>query len=423
MSTYIGLADCNSFYASCETLFRPDLTDRPIVVLSNNDGCIVALSKEAKDLGIQRGVPYFKVKAFLEKHNVSVFSSNYTLYQDISDRVMQMISLFSDSIEIYSIDECFFHKQCDDYIGFASDLSSYLRRGIGVPVSVGIARTKTLAKIANHMAKKGKLSFFLDEGKEEEVLRKTPIDDIWGIGYRSIPKCISLGVRTAWDFASLDDDFLLKTFTVTGYNTALELRGKQMIGRESPANLSFSSSISFANPQSDFDELRKAVACHVTTVCEKLYAAGCYAGTVGLQLLTNRFGPSFTNAFDSGCLDNPSNYVPDLLCVCERLLQRIFVPRSAYRSVRVIAWDICRKSDLQLSLFDYEQTGEEMDLKENLSELVRQKKISCLTASSVRKQDLARRDFLSPMYTTRWSDLPSVGLSDDRYIVKNRNNT
>ena len=411
----VGLADCNTFYASCERVFRPDLAGKPIVVLSNNDGCIVALSKEAKALGIKRGVPYFEARPVLEKNKVAVFSSNYTLYQDLSDRVMSMLGLLTDGIEIYSIDECFFYKKDVNASEFAASLSFYLKKGLGLPVSVAMARTKTLAKIANHIAKKGNLSYVLNASEEEKVLKQTPVDDVWGIGWRSVPKCLNMGVRTAWDFANLSDDFLLKNFTVTGYNTAMELMGIQMIGKEKPAHLSVSSSISFALPVTSYSELHKALACHCTTVCDKLMQSGHYASYIAVQILSNRFEKDFTNASGSAQLEMPSSYIPDFVKTGEKILSRIYQYGVKYRSLRVIAWDLKKKEDIQLGLFDYSSHTDALDRKDSLSSVVRKNNLFCASTECETKQNLAKRNMLSPMYTTRWEDLPAAGKNDFRY--------
>lgn len=416
--SFVGLADCNTFYASCERVFRPDLKDKPIVVLSNNDGCIVALSKEAKALGIKRGIPYFEAKPLLEKYNVAVFSSNYTLYQDLSDRVMEMLNLLTDGIEIYSIDECFFHKEKNNNPeGFAASISKYLKKGLGLPVSVAMARTKTLAKIANHIAKKGNLSFVLHDYDEEKILKQTPVDDVWGIGWRSIPKCLNAGIKTAWDFANLSDDFLLKNFTVTGYNTAMELRGFKMIGKEKPANLSVSSSISFDHPVCSYSELYSALACHCTTVCDKLSRSGHYARFMAVQILTNRFADDYTNASGSAELEVPSSYIPDFVKTGERILNRIFNPQCKYKSLRIIVWDLCTRENLQMNLFDYSAQTDSLNRKDKISGVARKMELYCASTNGMVKSDLAKRNMLSPMYTTSWDELPAVGKNDLRYSI------
>lgn len=408
---YVGLADCNTFYASCERIFRPDLYNRPIVVLSNNDGCIVALSKEAKALGIKRGTPYFKAKEDLEKNAVAVFSSNYTLYQDISDRISDMLGLLATDIEKYSIDESFFS------LGDISDdlaqqectrLVHYLKKGIGIPVSIGMARTKTLAKIANHIAKKGNLSYLLLPYEEEKVLKQTPIDDIWGLGYRGAAKAVKMGLSNAWEFANLEDEVLLKNFTVTGYNTARELLGTKMIGKEKPAHLSLSSSISFAQPVSLYSDMEIAVACHCSCVCSKLVANKHKAKFVALQILTNRFKEDFSDTSGYAELESPTAYLPNITKAALSVLKAIFKENMQYKAVRVIVWDLSPGSYNQFSLFDNVRKIETEQKKDRLMETVnKNKNIKIGTCCSVKKNELASFKFLSPKYTTRWEDLPA----------------
>lgn len=407
---YVGLADCNSFYASCERVFRPDLRGKPIVVLSNNDGCIVALSKEAKEAGITRGIPYFKAKELLAQTGACVFSSNYTLYQDFSDRVSDLLSSFTTSCEKYSIDESFFcigNVSTDYAKDYSEKLAKYLIQGIGIPVSIGMARTKTLAKIANHIAKKKNLHYVLTQQEEEEVLKSTSIDDIWGLGWRGTAKAVKMGMKTAWDFANCDMDFILKNFTVCGYRTAQELKGVKMIGRENPANLSVSSSISFATPCSDFNELKTALACHCSTVCFKLHASGFEAKQFGICLLTNKFDPDFSYSYAFASCDRQTGYLPSVIQLLTPLLQKLYVKDRRYKSVRVIAADLHRKQDFEVSLFDSEENLNLLKRQQAMTDLIfSEEGISCASSNFKKKRDLANSQLLSPFYTTRWSDLP-----------------
>lgn len=408
---FTGLADCNSFYASCERVFRPDLRGKPIVVLSNNDGCIVALSKEAKALGITRGVPYFQAKKELEKNNVSVFSSNYTLYQDLSDRIASLLGKFTNDVERYSIDESFFtfgdvsETYAEDW---SQKLTKYLFQGVGIPVSVGIARTKTLAKIANHIAKKGNMHYVLLPSEEEYVLKNTPVDEVWGLGWRSLPKLQKAGIKTAWDFSQCDDSFLLKNFTVCGYNTAMELRGIKMIQREVPAHLSVSSSISFSTPCTSFNHLQTALACHCTTVCSKLYSDGYEAKQFILGLIVSRFSDNPENKYGIAELEKKTGYLPNVIKALQPILKELYIPGTKYRSMRVIASDLSKTEEKQFLLFDSDKDVAKEQKEKALNEIVfsQHKEIVCGTSGMTRKKDLAKHSMLSPLYTTSWSDLP-----------------
>ena len=411
----IGLADCNSFYASCEKAFRPDLSDKPVVVLSNNDGCIVALSKEAKDLGITRGLPYFKVKHELMEKKVSVFSSNYTLYQNISDRIMDFLKSQTTSIEIYSIDEAFFHipeTDIDSASAFAARLHRNIRKCTGMPVSIGMARTKTLAKIANHYAKKHSMSFVLSPENEKDILQNTPIDDIWGIGYRSLPKLQAYGVKTALDFSLCEDIWIQKNFSITGLETAKELRGIPCIEEENPVRHSFTSSISFEKPTSDFAQISEAVACHCSVVCEKLWKSHCKAEEIAVQLITEHFRE--TGLYDIGCghLTRPTCYTPFMLNYAQEIAKKVFKKDSKYRSVRITAWNLTSFSGIQPDLFTDSSVYEKEDALSEIIYTTGKKLISCASAGSKNKNGLAKFRFLSPCYTTRWTDLPVAGRSD-----------
>lgn len=411
----IGLADCNSFYASCEKVFRPDLAQSPVVVLSNNDGCIVALSKEAKSLGITRGIPYFKVKNDLLKMHVAVFSSNYTLYQDLSDRIMEFIKSRTESIEIYSIDESFFHvpeMSLEDYTLLASDLNKSIKKCMGMPVSIGMARTKTLAKIANHYAKKHSSYYVLCPNDEKALLAGTSIDDVWGIGYRSIPKLLSHGIKTALDFALADDDWILKNFSICGLRTAQELRGISVIEPENPNRQSFSSSISFPKGISDFDTLQNAISCHCSTVCNKLYSKNLKASDFAIQLIADRFKTNYGYDIGTGHLEEPSCYTPTVMTLVRKISEKIIHPEVEYKTIRVIAWNLTPFSEYQYSLFEKNNRSQSEDAVSEAVYKIGMDKISCATQGKTKKRDLANFRYLSPCYTTKWNDLPVVGRSD-----------
>ena len=225
------LIDCNNFYVACERLFRPDLKDKPVVVLSNNDGCIVSRSQEVKALGIPMGEPEFKARPLIEKHGIEVFSSNYALYGDISNRVMLTIASVVDEVEQYSIDECFV-RLAPAHIPNALEIAKIIRervlRWTGITVSVGIAQTKTLAKLANHIAKKNILGIFYLNGTDEKhdaLFRRIPVSEVWGVGSRTLPKLERFAIKTVYDLKHADDSWVRSRLTVTGWRTVLELRG------------------------------------------------------------------------------------------------------------------------------------------------------------------------------------------------------
>lgn len=293
----IALIDCNSFYCSCERIFRPDLNGRPIVVLSNNDGCVISRSEEAKKLNIAMGAPYFQVREQLQKDQVNTFSSNYALYGDMSARVMQVIESLVPRVEVYSIDEAF-----ADLSGLPEplqQLGEHLQQSVlsstGIPVSVGIAPTKTLAKLANYTAKRwqGHTGGVLDirpQPLREKVLRKLPVHCVWGIGPRLAPQLLSLNIRTAWDLAQSDRQMLRKRFGVVVEKTAAELTGIGCLQMDEPASArqSICCSRMFNRPQSSLKALQEAVASYTHQAATRLRAQGSLCRQLQLNLRTRQ---------------------------------------------------------------------------------------------------------------------------------------
>ena len=273
----IALIDCNSFYASCERIFNPKLLGKPVVVLSNNDGCIITRSKEAKQLGIKMGEPYFKARKIIEKNNVHVFSSNYSLYGDISERVMETLLRFSPDVEIYSIDEAFL-----SFKGFKiSELRSYcqhirrtIKQWVGIPVSIGVSSTKTLSKAANHLAKKNPelegVCVLKDSKKIDEALKRIEINDVWGIGKRLSKFLNSQGIKTAKQFVDLDRRWVRKNMGVVGEKIQMELKGISCLDLEllPSTRKSCCVSRSFSQPIENIEELMESVASYGSRVAE-----------------------------------------------------------------------------------------------------------------------------------------------------------
>jgi DNA polymerase V len=285
--------DCQSFYCSCERLFRPDLADKPVVVLSNNDGCLVSVTPEAKALGFRGGDPYFKVAAALKRAGAAAFSSNYTLYADLSRRVMATMQSLAPEIEQYSIDEAFvpfseaLAVQAEE-VGWA--LHDRVRQWTGIPVRVGIGPTKTLAKLANHWAKKITRVLLLEPGSPqlEELLETTPVGDIWGIGRRLAARLEGQGCFTAKQLRDMPDKTAKKIFNVLGQRTVLELRGIQCIEEEAPtARKSLFNSRSFGQPVTEKEALKEALAYHCSIAGERLRSEGLTAGSLSIYLATS----------------------------------------------------------------------------------------------------------------------------------------
>jgi DNA polymerase V len=409
---WYGICDCNHFYASCERLYRPDLRDKPVVVLSNNDGCIVALTKEAKEAGLRRGDPLFKVKDIVEKNHVFVFSSNYALYQDISDKVMMALREQVDGIQQYSIDESFFTAEEADQM-WCDTLQETMVRWTGMPVAVAVARTKTLAKAGEEMCKHSSHpSLFVTKEKEEEILSHTAIGDVWGIGWRGGPKLQRCGVMTALDLIRKDDVWIRKRLGINGLKTAMELRGTTTISVMEPERKSMCSGISFGVPLTTKEELKEAAARHAMTLAGKLHAHHLAAATLTFTAFTDRFREDFICPLGSLHFSHPTAYAPILAEGCGRIIDRIFVP-GRYKGCRIWATDLIGEGTMQLDFTDNEDTMKrykKQDAMGNAIEEIHQRygRLSIMVGATglKGKDDLMHQERLSPHYTTRFSDLP-----------------
>jgi DNA polymerase V len=415
----IGLADCNSFFASCETVFRPDLRGKAVVVLSNNDGIIVALSKEAKALGIRRGDALFKIQQAIERNNVYVFSSNYTLYQDLSERIVAILRGYVNSVEPYSIDESFF--RVPDFASkaeaqsFALNLHKRLYRETGMRISIGLARTKTLAKAANQLGKKMGGACVLMAEDERQALQSIEVADVWGIGYRRLDLLARLGVRTAWDYACLSDEFLKRKFAITGLSTALELRGKPAIVSESSNRLSFASGISFSEVKDTREKMDEAVACICGVLSDKLQRSDRIASTFGLLLQTSRFGEDYICSYYEVGFTRQTSYLPNLIRAARLCLDRLFVTGKPYKSARAMAGGLIRTKGREWDLEDVLGLRDRVEAQDRMGSAVSsiqrrygRKILGPAAAQLGLKIELTSRQYLSPCYTTSWESLPLV---------------
>lgn len=354
-----GLVDCNNFYASCERVFNPSLNGKPIVVLSNNDGCVIARSNEAKVLGIKMGVPAYQIKDLVKKHDVAVFSSNYVLYGDMSGRVMSMLAELAPEIEVYSIDEAFLNLEgIQDLQTLGSKIVRQVTRGTGIPVSAGIASTKTLAKVANKFAKKypayNRLCIIDTEEKREKALKLFEIGDIWGIGRRQATKLEKQGIKTAYDFTQLPGSWVRKNMTVTGERTWKELRGISCIDMESapPAKKQICTSRSFGKMVEDIDTMSEAIATHASTCAKKLRQQKSYAMSLMVFIHTNNFREDLPQYWKNTIIKLPVPTSDTLEIVHYALegLKSIFMPGYQYKKAGVIITEIVTSA--QLGLFD-----------------------------------------------------------------------
>lgn len=408
----IGLCDCNTFYATCEKLFRPDLKNKPVVVLSNNDGCIVALSKEAKKLGIKRGAPLYNAKEQLRINDVEVFSSNYALYQDISDRIMNVLKSLVGTIMPYSIDEAFFIMPQNIDI---DDLRKTIIQNTGIEVSIGVARTKTLAKVANHIGKKlPNGTFILTPEDEKKRLKDISVSEVWGIGYQKANLLNQYGIRTAYDLTLKNDIWIKKKLTITGYATVSELRGRTMVNIDNPPLKSTCSGISFSHVRSEYEEMEEAIACHCTNIANKLIENGMNCQTISVSIFTNRFLQDYIAPCAVIKLIEPTNYIPTLIKAGISILRKIY-KKADYKGCRVWATELTPSDSRQMQLFLSENEQTKLANQDKLSLVVNditqiygRKALTCAATNKMTKNDLMSRERLSPCYTTKWSDLPIV---------------
>ncbi len=420
MTSLFALVDCNSFYASCERVFRPDLRAKPIVVLSNNDGCIIARSAEAKALGISMGAPYFKCRDMLRRNGVAVFSSNYALYGDLSSRVMNVLERFSPRLEVYSIDEAFLDLSNVPGGGahHARRLRATVLRWTGIPVSVGLGRTRTLAKIANRFAKQQPQCrgvFNLEcSPKPELVLSFMPVRDVWGIGRRHARRLEAHGVHSALDFRDLDSNWVKRRMGVTGLHTQLELRGISCFGWDHRPGVrkSVLSSRSFGRPVERVAELREAVAYHTERAAEKLRRQKSVASGVTVFLETNRFAPGAPQYSNSGftAIHPASLHTPILLGAALSLLDRLFREGYQFKKCGVMFSGLEQERGRWLSLFDTpdEVHSGHAQLMQTLDGINGRwgRDTVHFAASGLQRTWTMRQEMRSPRYTSVWSELP-----------------
>lgn len=360
MNKIFALVDCNNFYASCERVFNPQLAERPIVVLSNNDGCVVARSNEAKALGIGMGIAAFEVADTFEKNNVEVFSSNYALYADMSSRVMETLSNFSPEIEIYSIDEAFLNLA-----GFTCSLTDYgrkiqktVKQWTGIPVSVGIAQTKTLAKVAGRIAKKSaKADGVLDLTDSpylNKALVETPVEKVWGVGLKTALKLKKVGITTASALRDADINWIRQKFGIVGARTVYELRGISCYPLEQnpPAKKSITVSRIFGEPIESLQQLKEATANYVSRAGEKLRQHGLAAGVMTVYVTTSRFIENRYYNSDTIELDVATNDTTELLRVALDCVERLHRTGFKFKKSGVIFNSLVPEKQIQGNLFD-----------------------------------------------------------------------
>ncbi len=423
VSKMFGLIDCNNFYASCERLFRPDLAGRPVVVLSNNDGCIIARSNEAKDIGIGMGTPYFKQESLIRKHDVAVFSSNYPLYGDISQRVMDVLMQLEPNIEIYSIDEAFITFSAGKHINlknYARFLKATVEKHTGIPVSVGLGPTKTLAKIANRFAKKDSSTagtfIITDQDHQETLLAEVDIGDVWGIGRRHAARLKKQGIHTALELRKCDDSWIKKQLTITGLRTVMELRGVSCISLDeaAPAKKSICTSRSFGRPVQAFSDLQEAVATYAAQAACKLRNGGLRTTVIDVFIRTNSFKKKDAQYCNrkTFTLAAPSSHTATLIKAALASLKAIYRPGYHYQKAGVLLSGLVSEDHEQLLLFQATNPREAslMRAVDAINNRWGHNTIQSGAAGLMKKWHY-RQLKKSPAYTTRWSELPTAKAS------------
>ena len=411
--------DANSFYASCERLFRPDLANKPIVVLSNNDGIVIALNDEAKAAGFSRGDAYFKIAEQCDRKGVTVFSSNYTLYADMSARLVTIYSRFCPDVEIYSIDECFLYFpdwKSRDWADIARHLRATVLRETGMPVSVGVAPTRTLAKLCNKLAKKrgGALSWTDVDGDAE--LAAYPVGDVWGIGWSKAETLVRYGIKTALDLKGYPLELAKKRLTITGFRTVQELNGIPAIDRaEIDRRQNIASSKSFGEAVFELQELEDALAEYAHEAISRMRAQKSAAKYVSVYLMTNPWddaGPQFFNQL-SAALAKPSSFLPDILGTALELLRKLYRPGYRYRKVMINLLGLEDDVIVQGDLFEEPQQGRAdrkalMKCFDEVNARYGRSTLRLGIESPFRRGWKMQRNFLSPAWTTDVLRIPEV---------------
>ena len=422
MPSAFALIDCNNFYASCERVFDPSLRNRPVVILSNNDGCVIARSNEAKQCGVDMGVPEFKMRPQVKLHNIAVRSSNYALYGDMSRRVMETIQTVTPNMEVYSIDEAFAEISGRDHqeiIEKGNEIRNKVLQWTGIPVSVGLARTKTLAKLANETAKSNKklggVMALRSKRDHRNLLKSTEIDDIWGVGRNYSKTLQKYGVHTAWDLIQQSDSWIRSKMKVTGLRTVWELRGYSCLEIEHAVDQrkGILSSRSFGRPVYELNDLVEAVSSFTERASEKLRKQSSLAGIVTVTLVTDKYSnPGLPYKFGLNVdLETPTADVTTLISVARKCAVQLFENGRKYKKAWVMLTGLVPDSEIQTGLFsevDYSQPKK--SLMESLDHINSKfgKRTLYSASTGIHQSWQMKQQFLSPKYTTRWDEILSV---------------
>jgi len=414
-----ALVDCNNFYVSCERFFSPKLEGKPVVVLSNNDGCIIARSEEAKQIGIKMGVPAFEITSLLEKNDVAIFSTNYALYGDLSQRVMSVLSQFTPSLEIYSIDEAFLDLSglITNTTKYGTEIAKTVKQWVGIPVSIGIAPTKTLAKIANHVAKNEKLSTQVydlnNEDKFNTVLESVPVLNIWGIGEAYAGFLYKHGINNANDLKNCNEKWIRKHLGVVGERTVFELRGVSCypVDNNPQEKKDICFSRSYGKVLEKYDDIEQATTSFAVYAAEKMRHQKSVASAITVFVMTNRFakGPQYVNGVTIN-MPVATNHTSEIIHYTVIALKKLYRKGYKYKKSGIIIKDLQPEGQLQCALWD-EQDRERQQKITSIIDATNAKmgrgKLKYAIQGSKRSWKL-RQEKLSPKYTTNWDELLDI---------------
>lgn len=419
----LALVDCNNFYVSCERMFNPKLEGKPVVVLSNNDGCAVARSNEVKALGIKMGEPWFKMEKIARQHGIVALSSNYSLYGDLSARVMSILSTFSPKQEIYSIDECFLDLDGFDpqsLMAYGQNMRQAVKRSVGIPVCVGIADTKTLAKLANHCAKKGLAGNdgVCDFGQLDKQQRRTlfaslPVGEIWGVGRRITERLLAMNITTVDDLCTANLEMIRNQFSIVLARTVNELNGVPCIELEdaSTPRQQIMVSRSFGATVTGLEDLAESVACFTTRAAEKLRKDGSVAASLCVYVRTNPFkvdDPQYQRSLVVP-LYRPTDDTTKLIGAALAGLKTIYRSGFHYKKTGVLLMGLQPREAIQPTLFDDQvaqaRSDNMMCVMDTINRKMGQGSVT-IAASGIRQRWAMRRERKSPNYTTDWGELP-----------------
>jgi DNA polymerase V len=421
-----ALVDCNNFYASCERVFNPHLEGKPIVVLSNNDGCVVARSNEAKALGVPMGIPFFQIQDLVKKHDIKVCSSNYALYGDMSERVMSVLENHCSDIEIYSIDESFlklnvWNQTPDSIHEFSHNLRQTVHQWTGIPVSVGIAATKTLAKLANHIAKKqfptqGVFSL-ADTSQHESILSKIPVGEVWGIGRAHEARLSAQSIKTVWELRQMPEAWARQELSgVVGVRLLKELKGFPCHDLEPPVSdrQNMCVSRSFQKDIGNLHDLKEAIATYTTRIAEKLRLYHQKTGTVSVFLVQNRFKGNFAagQIYSTRTVELPvsTSDTAKLIAIATNIIEQLYFKECAYKKAGIIISNLSNANALQSDIFGEAHTERKRETLMKTLDKLNQKmgrntvRIATCTGKSFSDWQM-KSAFRSPRFTTRWGEI------------------